>query len=338
MLRQNMFLFPFNPAGVERELRERSASFLLGKQNADGGFAGRSRASDIYYTSFALRCLHMLERLSDVSTERLRDFIVDSYFRPGIVRLAEEGSLDLVHLSALMYSLHVLRSLTRTDGMARLWRRERENALRAVELFRQDGGGYSLHPGRGSATMYHTFLAVTALELIGCEVPAQSDTARFVASMRNPDGGYRNHPGSRMSSTNPTSTAVLLLRKWGLLSDPGGPAAYLVKMRSGAGFRATANAPLPDIASSFSSALALFAMGPRRRTGQVIDYGSLRDFVMRHEDDSGGFRSTIFDPGSDAEYTFYGMCALSLISYAELRPPRQALIAGRFLIGARARK
>ena len=46
------------------ERRERHREFVLSQQQPDGGFCGRGDESDLYYTSFAVRCLTLLGGLS----------------------------------------------------------------------------------------------------------------------------------------------------------------------------------------------------------------------------------------------------------------------------------
>jgi geranylgeranyl transferase type-2 subunit beta len=43
--------------------REKHAAFVCSRQLDDGGFRGRDDASDLYYTSFALRNLAVLDAL-----------------------------------------------------------------------------------------------------------------------------------------------------------------------------------------------------------------------------------------------------------------------------------
>jgi prenyltransferase beta subunit len=53
-------------AGTRRLDSDRTArhvKFILGFQQADGGFAGRAGGSDLYYTGFAVRTLALLDAL-----------------------------------------------------------------------------------------------------------------------------------------------------------------------------------------------------------------------------------------------------------------------------------
>jgi hypothetical protein len=68
------------------------------------------------------------------------------------------------------------------------------------------------------------------------------------------------------------------------------------------GFRATDEAPVPDL---LSTAVALFTL---RLLG--TEYKDASDFINAHWLDSGGFTPTVFDNYSDVEYVFYGLLAL----------------------------
>ena len=80
------------------------------------------------------------------------------------------------------------------------------------------------------------------------------------------------------------------------------------------GFRATEEAPVPDL---LSTAVALFTL---RLLGtgyncplSIVHCPLLRDasdFIHAHWLDSGGFTPTVFDNYSDVEYVFYGLLAL----------------------------
>ncbi len=68
------------------------------------------------------------------------------------------------------------------------------------------------------------------------------------------------------------------------------------------GFRATDQAPIPDL---LSTAVALFTL---RLLG--AEFKDASDFIRAHWLDNGGFAPTIFDNYSDVEYVFYGLLAL----------------------------
>ena len=52
------------------EVREKHTKYLKAAQREDGGFAGRMGDSDLYYTSFALRALAILEELDETTTQK----------------------------------------------------------------------------------------------------------------------------------------------------------------------------------------------------------------------------------------------------------------------------
>ena len=64
--------------GFERlpaDVRERNTTYLLEKQNADGGFSGREGGSDLDYTGFALRSLAVLQALNPEVCSKTANFL-----------------------------------------------------------------------------------------------------------------------------------------------------------------------------------------------------------------------------------------------------------------------
>ena len=68
------------------------------------------------------------------------------------------------------------------------------------------------------------------------------------------------------------------------------------------GFRATEQAPIPDL---LSTAVALFTL---RLIGAEVREAT--PFIQAHWLDNGGFAPTLYDDYSDVEYVFYGLLAL----------------------------
>jgi len=62
-------------AQLDAALRQRHVAYLLGCQNADGGWSGREGDSDLYYSAFALRSLAVLDALSLEVCDRSAGFL-----------------------------------------------------------------------------------------------------------------------------------------------------------------------------------------------------------------------------------------------------------------------
>ena len=62
-------------AGLPADVRSRHAAFLLSQQHDDGGFTGREGSGDLYYTSFALRALSMLDALDQPTAAGVARFL-----------------------------------------------------------------------------------------------------------------------------------------------------------------------------------------------------------------------------------------------------------------------
>src|SRR6185437_13291132 len=95
-------------AGVGRlpdSLRMRHADYLLAAQRDDGGFAGREGASDLYYTSFALRSLALLGALDGEPAARAANYLKS--------RMA--GQTPIIDFVSLLYGAALLESAAGID-------------------------------------------------------------------------------------------------------------------------------------------------------------------------------------------------------------------------------
>jgi geranylgeranyl transferase type-2 subunit beta len=304
-------------AGVARlpaEVRDRHAAYLRAGQNADGGFPGRAGGSDLYYTGFALRGLAVLDALTPEICTKAAGFL-----RHSLTRQA-----SIVDFYSLLYSCLLVQlggPKVLTDSPAD-WP---DRVAATLETFRTPDGGYGKVPGAASGSTYHSFLVGLCYQFLGRPVPRPEEVVRFVAGRRRDDGGYVEIAPMRRGGANPTAAAVGLLQ---LVEDDvpaltpevrEGVAGFLASLADpGGGLRANARAPLPDLLSTFTAAWTLEQLGELHR----IDTEASLAFARSLEQPGGGFNGVlVWDEGSDAEYTFYGLGVLALLSGAD---PRQA--------------
>src|SRR5262245_12752967 len=151
--------------GVEPERAARHRDFMLGFQRADGGFAGRDGGSDLYYTSFAVRGLALLDALDDARSRLLSNYLKSA---------AARGRYSLIDRVSWFYSAITLQWTGRGavfEGSIEAVSNELSSAL---ETFRRTDGGYAKTHEGGVGSTYHTFLAVLCYEMLGMMPP---DTA-----------------------------------------------------------------------------------------------------------------------------------------------------------------
>ena len=275
-------------------LQESGADDVVGyvrsQVQADGGFRGRSSASDLYYTFFGGSALVALNRPP----------------RPGPVRkyletFGDGETLDFVHAASCAQCWAALPYP--------LANRQARRLLRRLEAFRATDGGYSpAAPGAARGSVYGGFLAFLSYEMTGDPLPRQESLLDSVRSLQTADGGYANAPEVPVGTTTATAAAVLL-RQWlaDAVDSPAVAALGACECPTG-GFRASAQAPSPDL---LSTATALYAL---RKVGSRIAIAERHlEFVERLWDDSGGFRGHPADPVTDCEYTFYALLALGCL-------------------------
>ncbi len=282
-------------AGVARlpkSFGARQAEYLRAAHRPDGGFAGRRGGADLYYTSFALRTVALLQALSPDGWERAAAYI----------QQCEPQAEGVVDAFCVLGSLRALAQAGQhTQGCT-------EGVQRALANCRRPDGSYAGVPG-GEGSVYHTFLGTLCEQMLG---RTPGDASAFVRSCRRPDGGFSDQAAAPRSGTNPTAAAVAVLSIVGALDGEtaGRAAAFLAeRQQADGGFAAHAQAPA-DLMSSFTALVALGHLGAVGR----IRRGALGRFAQRLAASGGGFHAAAGDPDVDVEYTHYGLGTLALLS------------------------
>lgn len=260
-------------------------AYIASLQNADGGFRGRTTASDLYYTMFAEGILLAAQANFD---------------RNGLIRYLhtiQPRSLDLIHLCCW------IRCAADVDILNE---RHKGSLIESLNDFRcEDGLFHHVQRGRDSS-VYGAFLALSAaLDLDEVVAEPSEVVSRFV-KFRNADGSYRNELQEGVGTIPATAAAIVVQSQLGYLTAPQTIEWILSCLMEEGGF---AVGPMMPIADLLSTATALQAL---RQAG--VDLATLRgkcvNFIRNLFQDAGGFCANAFDSTVDAEYTFYGLLAL----------------------------
>ena len=285
--------------GYPDEARDRHAAFIDSCAMPDGGYRGREGDADLYYTSFALRSLAMIDRLQP------RTEVVANY-----LAAIDPLSLELIDLmnwlaSALAVQAAGGRDLVGDDAV-----RLADGVAARLALHRRDDGGYGKTPDDAQGSMYASFLATLAHQLVGRDVPDAGQLVDFVLARQRDDGGFVEIAPMRRSGTNPTAAAAAILKIFGRQRrvHPDDLREFLADVRTEGGLAANTRVPLADGLSTFTGLLTDvdWSLG-------VLAPGAVRGFVAEQlERPGGGFRAAGWDDTPDVEYTFYGLGCLSL--------------------------
>ncbi|HEY8459247.1 MAG TPA: prenyltransferase/squalene oxidase repeat-containing protein [Blastocatellia bacterium] len=282
----------------------RHVNFILRFQQPDGGFAGREGGSDLYYTSFAVRALALLNALDQ---SRCRS--VAAYLKNAAATRREYSLIDLVSWLYSVITVQLIGKLPPFAGDADVFADE---VTASLETFRRPDGGYARTREGGVGSSYHTFLAALCYELLGRSLPDASGVERFILSRRRDDGGFVEIAQMKRSGANPTAAAAALLKQFGSLDERTrrGIETFMISvMGAEGGFRANTQIPFCDLLSTFTGLLTAHDLGFAKR----IDAESCLRFVNQLECADGGFRGAAWDGGADPEYAFYGLGALALL-------------------------
>jgi len=288
---------------LDPERAVRHVDFILRFQQADGGFAGREGGSDLYYTSFAVRALALLNALDHSRCQNIAAYLKSAAARQ------EYSLIDLVSWLYSVITVQLIGNLAPVAGDTESFANE---VTASLEAFRRPDGGYARTNEGGVGSTYHTFLAALCYELLGKSLPDVAGIERFVLSGRRDDGGFVEIGQMRRSGTNPTAAAAALLKRFGSMDDQtrGGIETFLNNVRGEeGGFRANTQIPFCDLLSTFTGLLTAHELEFVKR----IDSESCLRYVNQLERDEGGFRGAAWDGGADPEYTFYGLGALALL-------------------------
>lgn len=287
------------------ELRERTATFLLGRQRPDGGFAGREGGSDLYYTGFALRSLAILGKCNGVVADNAAGFLQQRM----------SGNESVVDLYSLVYAAQLLNFFADIDVFANVtsdWRTAMAEML--AQLSREDGGYAKGAEGQASST-YHTFLIMLCLQAIGDEIPHPDRIQTFLRSQCTDEGGFREIRVSKRAGTNPTAAAIGALEMLGALDQQtaANVTEFLLDMQTDeGGFRANTRIPIADVLSTFTSLVTLRSLSALDH--DALDLTAVERFVKSLASREGGFVAAAWDEVVDVEYTFYGLGALALLA------------------------
>jgi geranylgeranyl transferase type-2 subunit beta len=289
---------------LDHERASRHVNFILRFQQADGGFAGREGRSDLYYTSFAVRTLALLDALDHSRCQNIATYLKTA--------AAARRGYSLIDLVSWLYSVITVQLIGNlapfegdTEGFA-------DEVTASLETFRRPDGGYAKTNEGGVGSSYHTFLAALCYELLGRPLPDVAGIERFVLSRRRDDGGFVEIGQMKRSGANPTAAAAALLKRFGSIDDQTrrGIETFLTNLRGDeGGFRANTQIPFCDLLSTFTGLLTAHELGFAER----IDAESCFRYVSQLELGEGGFRGGAWDDGADLEYTFYGLGALALL-------------------------
>ncbi len=290
-------------AGLPEAVRSRHVAFLLAQQHNDGGFTGREGSGDLYYTSFALRALSMLDALDEPTAVRVARFIEERLDR-------QLPSIDFISLVTCAMLVEMASDI---DVFERSGRDLSAMAADFFDPFARDDGGYAKTPRGGQSSTYHTFLVAGCREMVGLAQDRAESMAGLIRTRQRDDGGFVEIGPMRHGGTNPTAAAIGLLRMLDALDEPTRTAAvrFLAAMQTGeGGLRANTKIPVADLLSTFTGLVALADLDAL----STVDTAAAMRFAQSLEQREGGFRGGIWDDTADVEYTFYGLGTLALLS------------------------
>jgi prenyltransferase beta subunit len=264
--------------------------FVEGKLNKDGGFSGRSKPSDLYYTVFGIQSLTALD--AKFGPQNTLDYLKN--FNP--------SELDLVNLSCLA---RCRADLGCTDA--------NDDIIDHLKKFQTPDGGYSLD-GTGEGTVYGAFLAVGIFQDAAVTTPYPDKILQTVNKLKTDDGGYANEQALKMAIAPVTSAALMIRKFFDQPTDESAVDYLCSRLGPEGGFYAMEGAPIPDLLSTATTlhTLNIIGVANQRITANIKE--CCLDYIDSLWSGKGGFCGSSADPELDCEYTFYGLLALGHLS------------------------
>ena len=216
--------------------------FFQSCSNHDGGFHGRGKKSDLYYTAFGLEALLALgETISQNTAKFLRQF-------------QQNLPDDLVHLSSLIRCYANIHKNDIDQKFKNILAEELEN-------YRSDDGGFAQEKKPRNGTIYGCFLTLFAYQDLRLQIPDAAKVINFIKSLQKSNGGYANSESIKVSATPATAAAMMILNH---LDEPIAEEtkSWLANQCTDkGGFRAIPLAPVADLLSTATALHALAVTG-----------------------------------------------------------------------------
>jgi prenyltransferase beta subunit len=263
-------------------------NFLTESINSDGGFAGRDKQSDLYYTVFGIEALLALG--NTFPQDKIFNFIQGS---------VKNDPASLVHLASL---IRCYANLSENDIEKSL----HSKFIKDLERFRSKDGGFANDTGAEHGTAYGCFLALAAFQDLQMDMPDSTEAVQCIRALAIPDGGFTNNAKIKTASTNATAAAMIVLKHLNEPPDKKTADWLFAQCTLDGGFGAMSIAPVPDL---LSTATALHALAVTGFGIDTIKEKSL-DFIDSLWCGKGGFYGNWADDIVDCEYTYYGLLAL----------------------------
>lgn len=289
-------------AALDPAAKARHRDLLWLFQKSDGGFSGRDGGSDIYYTSFAVRTLALLDGLDEERCAPIAAYLRTVMNRP----------VSLVDLVSLFYSALHLRFAGGPNVFDDWHEGWDEKLVTMIESFRVADGGYAKTHEGASGSTYNTFMVILCYEVLGRRPPEPEKIIAFVRGRQRDDGGFVEIKPMRRGGTNPTAAAVALLRILGGIDDDviDGVRDFLKEVRGEeGGFRANTQIPICDLLSTFTGMVTARDLG----LDGIYKPAAVESMARSLELPTGGFLAGVWDREADPEYTFYGLGTLALL-------------------------
>ena len=110
-------------------------NFILRFQQSDGGFAGREGGSDLYYTSFAVRTLALLDALDHSRCQNIATYLKSA--------AASRQEYSLIDLVSWLYSVMTVQLIGNLEPLAGDTKSFADEVTASLEAFRRPDGGYA---------------------------------------------------------------------------------------------------------------------------------------------------------------------------------------------------
>jgi len=296
--------------------------YIAQQQNPDGGFQGKAKESDLYYTFFGLASWYALagptkQELPQLNFQTLWNWLLTKL---------QQADIDFIHRCCLIRSLIMVahwKALHEPIGNALSMYELLSKLVHSLETYRQSDGGYSAF-GKPPSTLYDTFLASETYQDAQIPMPDSHKLSPFVWQYQTKDKAFANLPQAEIGSTTATGAAIQILQST-RQPIPISLVHWILQrydLQQG-GFYASPQAAIPDL---LSTSVALYTLASDQQL-EPLSIELVKAFLGNHKKncqnflellwhENGGFCGTTLELLPDCEYTFYALLAMGCLAEA----------------------
>ena len=297
---------------LDNNAKSAISSFVISRKHPNGGFMGKSKLSDSYYSVFGYLLSYILELNLDLEHEKAHISSLqnnDTDFVHAISIIKSDFLLELINYKDKDNHNKTFQSLKSASFLkgfkVKQILKRNYTLLKIIDSFRAKDNTYNhLSKNANTGSIYANYLYYSLFQELGVS------SNRFIdiqSALKKTDKEKEISNGT-MNASNIAAAHLLFFETQGQTSICILRALKSLEHQNG-GFVANTAVTIPDLLSTATALLAL----KYTKTDGIKNNNKILNFINLHWDHTGGFFGSAFDLISDIEYTFYALLCIGLL-------------------------